>query len=434
MFFLAFGLGLANLKAQPNIVFIYADDWGWGDLSCHGNEWVKTPNIDKLASEGIDFQQFNVLNPVCSPSRVAALTGRYPSRYGINSVFYAKSKGPEQPDWLDVRAPTTAHFLQEAGYRTGHYGKWHMGDKKDSPYVTEYGFDEAAIYHGRGVGIAESNVADSAVAFILRNKNNPFYLNVWIHESHTAHSPSDKAKTLWKNETDEQRKIYGAVISDGDMEVGQVLQALEDAGIADNTIVVFATDNGPESTSTNRGKENKWGSYYSIGETGGFRGRKRSLYEGGVRVPFIVRWPGHTPKGMINTTTVISAVDLLPTFCEAAGVTVPASAECDGESLLAAFDGDTIKRTRPIYWLHTGANSLPDKWPRLAVKEGDWKLVSNFDGSQIELHNMKTDPFEETANDLSQKYPEITARLFQMVSTWYQGLPKTPDPSCMSAE
>ncbi|MBU2950954.1 sulfatase-like hydrolase/transferase [Tamlana agarivorans] len=434
VFCLGLFLSQEKLNAQPNIVFIYADDWGWGDLSCHGSKWLKTPNIDKLASEGIDFQQFNVLNPVCSPSRVAALTGRYPSRFGINSVFYAKRKGPEQPDWLDVRAPTTARFLQEAGYHTGHYGKWHMGHKDDSPKVTAYGFDEAAIYHGRGEKIRDSKIADSAVAYIKRNKNKPFFLNVWIHESHTAHAPSHKAKKLWENETDAQRKIYGAVISDGDLKVGKVLKALDDAGIADNTIVVFSSDNGPERTSTNKGRENKWGSYYSIGETAGFRGRKRSLYEGGVRVPFIVRWPGHTPKGINNRSTVISAVDLLPTFCEAAGVTVPESAACDGESLLAAFNGDTIKRTRPLFWLHTGANSLPNKWPRLAVREGDWKLVSNFDGSKMELHNMKTDAFEKTENDLSKKQPELASRLFQMVSTWYKELPKTVDPSCLSAK
>ena len=434
VFLLTLWFGVSNLHAQPNIVFIYADDWGWGDLSCHGNEWVKTPNLDKLASEGIDFQQFNVLNPVCSPSRVAALTGRYPSRYGINSVFGAKKKSPEQPDWLDVKAPTTARFLQKAGYRTGHYGKWHMGNESDSPYVTEYGFDEAATYHGRGNGINVSNVGDSAVAFISKNKNNPFYLNVWIHESHTAHSPSDKAKKLWENETDEQRKIYGAVISDGDLKVGQVLQALDDAGIADNTIVVFATDNGPENTSTSKGIENKWGSFYSIGETGGFRGRKRSLYEGGVRVPFIVRWPGHTPEGLINKTTVLSAVDLLPTFCAAAGVNVPESAACDGESLLDAFNGKLIKRTRPIYWLSTGAASEPNNWPRLALREGDWKIVANFDGSRIELHDMASDPFEETAKDLSKVHPDITTRLYHMAHQWYLELPKKADPSTLSGD
>ena len=151
-----------------------------------------------------------------------------------------------------------------------------------------------------------------------------------------------------------------------------------------------------------------------------------------MRVPFIVRWPGHTPKGIINNTTVITAVDLLPTFCEAAKVKVPASAKCDGESLLAAFDGDAIKRTRPIYWLHTGASG-GNNWPRLALREGDWKIVANYDGSRIELHDMASDPYEETANDLSKKRPEIASRLYQMASTWYQSLPKTADPSCLSA-
>jgi N-acetylgalactosamine-6-sulfatase len=433
-FYVMVFIGTVNLKAQqPNIVFIYADDWGWGDLSCHGSDWMLTPNIDKLASEGIDFYQFNVLNPVCSPSRVAALTGRYPSRYGINSVFYATNIGDEQPDWLDPEAPTTARFLQAAGYHTAHYGKWHMGAKTDNPSVYEYGFDEAAAYHAANTpSIDKSNVADSAVAFILRNSDRPFFLDVWIHESHTAHSPSDEALALWEDETDEQRQIYGAVISDGDMKVGQVLDALDEAGITDNTIVVFGTDNGPESTSTSVGEEGSWGSYYSIGETGGYRGQKRSLFEGGVRVPFIVRWPGHTPEGIINDTTVITAVDLLPTFCEAAGVTVPDSALCDGESLLAAFNGDTVTRTRPVYWLHTGSSTQPNNWPRLAVRDGIWKLVTTFDGSQQELHNMVTDEYEDIDNDLSEQYPEIVDSLFTMAIEWYAELPTEPDPDCIS--
>ncbi|MBU2951700.1 sulfatase-like hydrolase/transferase [Tamlana agarivorans] len=436
VFYLSLCLGYTSSNAQsntkPNIIFIYADDWGWGDLSCHGSDWMQTPNIDKLASEGIDFHQFNVLNPVCSPSRVAAITGRYPARYGINSVFYATRPGPEQPDWLDPNAPTTARFLQAAGYQTAHYGKWHMGEKPDNPSVYDYGYDEAAAYHASNTpGISKHVVADSAVAFINRNKSRPFYLDVWLHESHTAHSPSSEAMDLWNGETDAQRKIYGAVISDGDLKVGKVLQALDDAGISDNTIVVFSTDNGPEGTSDAVGEENKWGSFYSIGETGGYRGRKRSLYEGGIRVPFIVRWPDHTPQGVINNTSVITAVDLLPTFCEAAGVTVPSSALSDGESMLSAFKGATADRTRPVFWLHTGASS-PDNWPRLAVRDGKWKLVSNFDGTQLELHNMETGEFEDSADDLSAQYPEIADKLFKMVTDWYAELPTEPDPNCLS--
>jgi hypothetical protein len=150
---------------KPNIVFIYADDWGWGDLSCHGNTWLKTPRLDKLASEGIDFQQFNVLSPICSPSRAAALTGRFSGRFGINTVF-GVGKPPEMPDWLDPKAPTTPRLLKAAGYRTGHFGKWHLGEGK--PTMADYGFDESAVYHGPGpkVGPYGNDIPDQAVKFI----------------------------------------------------------------------------------------------------------------------------------------------------------------------------------------------------------------------------------------------------------------------------
>lgn len=159
--------------SKPNIVFIYADDWGWGDLSCHGNTWLKTPRLDKLASEGIDFQQFNVLSPVCSPSRAAALTGRFPGRFGINTVF-GVGKPPEMPDWLDPKAPTTPRLLKAAGYRTGHFGKWHLGEGK--PTMADYGFDESAVYHGPGpkVGPSGNDIPNHAVKFIEANKDRPF--------------------------------------------------------------------------------------------------------------------------------------------------------------------------------------------------------------------------------------------------------------------
>ena len=211
--------------AKPNIVFIYADDWGWGDLSCHGNTWLKTPRIDKLASEGIDFQQFNVLSPVCSPSRAAAMTGRFPGRFGINTVF-GVSKPPEMPDWLDPKAPTTPRLLKAAGYRTGHFGKWHLGIGK--PTMADYGIDDSAVYHGPGpkVGPYGNDIPNQAVKFIEANKDRPFYVNVWLHESHLAHSPSDESMARWKH-LDSRQQVYAAVITDGDNKVGLILDALE---------------------------------------------------------------------------------------------------------------------------------------------------------------------------------------------------------------
>ncbi|MCB1089722.1 MAG: sulfatase-like hydrolase/transferase, partial [Verrucomicrobiae bacterium] len=172
--------------SKPNIVFIFADDWGWGDLSCHGHPWLKTPNLDRLAREGTDFQQFNVLNPVCSPSRTAAMTGMVPARFCVHQHF-APGQNTERgmPDWLDPTAPTTARFLKGAGYRTGHFGKWHLTNTGalDAPKPSAYGFDRFAIYAGPGAAADQADVHDTArnaVRFIRESKGQPFFLDVWI--------------------------------------------------------------------------------------------------------------------------------------------------------------------------------------------------------------------------------------------------------------
>ena len=426
---------LAALQAadapKPNIVFIYADDWGWGDLSCHGNTWLKTPRLDRLAGEGIDFQQFNVLSPVCSPSRAAAMTGRFPGRFGINTVF-GVGKPPEMPDWLDPRAPTTPRLLKAAGYRTGHFGKWHLGEGK--PTMAEYGFDESAVYHGPGpkVGPYGNEIPDRAVKFIEANKNRPFYVNVWLHESHLAHNPSQEAMEKWKH-LDPRQQVYAAVITDGDNKVGIILDALERCGIAQNTLVVFSSDNGPAKTKENdKGVPGKYRGHYNVGETGGLRGQKTSLFEGGVCVPFIVRWPGHAPAGLKNDASVLTAVDLLPTFCAAAGVTIPTNADGDGENMLRAFKGEPIQRTRPFFWRTNGDKKAPDFWPDLAVREGDWKLVTTFDGHRVELHNLKTNRGENVTKDQSKEHPGMAARLTALVRDWNATLPTKADPACLA--
>lgn len=430
-------LTLSSLAAaennKPNIVFIYADDWGWGDLSCHGNTWLKTPNLDKLASEGIDFQQFNVLSPICSPSRTAAMTGRFPSRFGINSVF-GGGKPPEMPDWLDPNAPTTPRYLKAAGYRTGHFGKWHLGE--GGPTMADYGIDDSAVYHGPGPKTPASgnDIPEHAVKFIEANKDHAFYVNVWLHESHLTHSPSDASMEHWKH-LDPRQQVYAAVITDGDNKVGMILDALDRCGITQNTMVVFSSDNGPAKLKEgDKGEPGKYRSHYNVGETGGLRGRKTSLFEGGVRVPFLIRWPGRAPAGVKDTTTVLTAVDLLPTFCAAAGVTPPpeANGDGDGENLLEAFKGKPAQRTRPIFWRTAGNKSDPNYWPDLAVRDGDWKLVTTFDGKQTELHNLTSDRSEDIAKDQSKQNPEITARLSKLVLDWYATLPTTADPSCLS--
>ncbi len=428
---------------KPNIVFIFADDWGWGDLSCHGHPWLKTPNLDRLAAEGTDFQQFNVLNPVCSPSRSAVMTGQYPARYSIHGHFAAPKSNAlrNMPDWLDAKAPTLPRFLKEAGYRTAHFGKWHLTnrDTQGAPKPEAYGYDEASVFNGG----AEWPSADlhvcgrDAAAFIKANANSPFFINAWIHESHLPHVPTAASMEKWKH-LDKQKQVYAAVITDGDNAVGRILDALKESGVEGNTIVLFSSDNGPEYTGKDKKKNasdedagaSGFGNFYSVGETGGLRGRKRSLFEGGVRVPFLVRWPGKTPAGVKNDMTAFTAVDLLPTLCAAAGITLPASYKGDGENLLAAFKGENVKRTRPIFWEWRGGGG-GDLWPNLAVREGDWKLAMTYDEKRVELHQLVNDRAE--SRDVAKEHPEIVARLSEMAKEWKATLPVNPDSHCISA-
>ncbi len=436
---------VATLAAatKPNIVIIYADDWGWGDLGCHGHPWLKPPHLDRLASEGTDFQQFNVLNPVCSPSRTALMTGHYPARYSVHQHFAAPASNHARnmPDWLDPKAPTLPRILKQAGYRTAHFGKWHLTnrDTHGAPKPEAYGYDEFAIFNG-GAELPSADMhatAANTVAFIKANKGKPFFVNAWLHESHTPHVPTAESMEKWKH-LDKQKQVYSAVITDGDNAVGAILDALKTEGVESNTLVMFSSDNGPESTGGNPAQKlldqdaqvTGYGTHYSIGQTGGLRGRKRSLFEGGVRVPFVVRWPGHLPAGAKNETTAFTAVDLLPTLCAAASVALPADYKGDGENLIDVFNGKHQARTRPIFWEWQGKAAEPDWWPRLAVRDGDWKLMLTADAKRAELHNLAKDRAE--AKNLAKDHPEIVARLTKLVLDWKATLPEKPNPDCLT--
>jgi arylsulfatase A-like enzyme len=424
-------------ERRPNIVFILADDWGWGDLSCHGNPKVHTPNIDRLAAQGIEFAQFNVCNPVCSPSRTAAMTGHFPARYGIYQHFagHALNRQRGMPDWLDPKAPMVSRILQSAGYRTGHFGKWHLTHETipDAPHPRGYGFDESAVYNGPPPHTTSDQLAEDAVKFIVKNKDVPFYVNVWLHETHTPHYPSAAALAA-QTGLDEQHRVYAAVVADGDRKVGRILDTLHDLGLDEKTLVIFSSDNGPEWTGGEKTKQLRdgMGTYYSVGETGGRRGRKRSLFEGGVHVPFIVRWPEHSPVGLKDNSTVIAAVDLLPTLCAAVGVALPAGYEPDGENMLAAFEGHPTVRTKPLFWEWRGTDMEPDWWPRLAVRDGEWKLLMGSSEARLELYNLLNDPRERT--NLASIERDRATRLSRLAREWRAGLPASPPEDCISKQ
>jgi len=422
---------------KPNILFIFADDWGWGDLSCHGNEVYSTPNLDKLASEGTDFYQFNVNNPVCSPSRTAVMTGHFPARYSVHQHFATLEHHitAGMPDWLDPNPLMMPRLFKEAGYTTGHFGKWHLANRtiSDAPMPPEYGYDEYAAFNIPGPQIHVNDACDKAVDFIRKHRDRPFFINLWIHETHTPHYPSEESMTRYSH-LDEQRRVYASVIADGDKRIGNVLDVLKELKLEENTLVVFSSDNGPENPGPHREMDHDstgkgLGTYYSVGTTGGLRGQKRSLYEGGVKVPFIVRWPGKVPAGKINKATEITAVDLLPTFCAAAGIKLPEGYTPDGENMLSAFKGEEPKRTKPIFWEwrgHSGGNN----WPRLAVRYGDWKLLTNSDKSRVELYKIPQDWPE--GNNVAADHQDVVKQLLDMVFAWKATLPVNPNPRCFS--
>lgn len=431
---------------QPNIIFIFADDLGWGDISKHGHPDIRTPNIDRIANEGSEFYQFSVSNPVCSPSRAAVITGQYPARHSVNRHFstFEHHDNFNMPDWLDNNVVTMPGILQKAGYKTAHFGKWHLTNRKikDAPLPTEYGYDEAAVFNGPGPQTDTFKLYDDATDFIKRNKDVPFFINLWIHETHTPHYPPKDSMAKYTH-LNEQDQVYAAVVDGADQRIGKILNLLDELNLAENTLVVFSSDNGPEVT----GPKSRYfhpndpdgkvegieplGTYFSVGKTAGLRGKKRDTYEGGLRVPFLVRWPGTVPVGRIDTQSVVTAVDLLPTFADIAGAKLPQDYKSDGQSILPLLKGGTIEREKPMFWQWQYGNKSGKK-AMLAVREGPWKLFFYQDKGNVELYNVMTDRAESM--NVANQYPDIVNKLKKLVVNWEKTLPVTPVASTFSQQ
>ncbi|MDB2385246.1 sulfatase-like hydrolase/transferase [Polaribacter sp.] len=444
MFFCASIIKGQAKQQKPNIIFIFADDWGYGDLSAHGSTWIKTPHLDEMISEGMDFANFTVNSPVCSPSRVAVMTGQFPARQSIHQHFqgWKAHKKRGMPDWMDPTDMSFPKYFQEAGYVTGHFGKWHLGWRaKDAPIESDYGYDEYATFNGsKTIEIPKSRSVgvDYAENFIKKHKDEPFFINLWLHEAHTAHFPQERFMDEFGN-LDEQKQVYASIIAEGDEAVGRINKLLKELNLDENTLVVFSTDNGPEWEGSEKEKLHKGevengvaglGKFYSVGETGGLKGQKRSLFAGGIRVPFVAKWPGVIPAGVEDKTSVVTAVDLLPTFFEAANIQMPADYKPDGESILSAFKEKDFKRSKPIFWEWRGGSSHDYTWPSLGVRDGDWKLVVDVTGEKFELFNEKEDWKEE--NNVAEENPEKAKELLSMVNNWKATLPTEPRASAIS--
>jgi len=416
-------LGAAQTE-RPNIIIMNIDDMGYSDPSCFGGDYVNTTNIDQLANEGLTLTQFYTACPISSPSRVGLTTGMYPTRWGINTFLQERVNNAknEQNDFLSDKAPSMARALKASGYATGHFGKWHMGggrDVKNAPSITNYGFDEYSstwespdpdpkLTSTNWIWAPTDEVKrwdrtayfiDKTLDFLSRHKGEPCFVSLWPDDVHTP----------WVYDGDEasQRQSFQSlsiVLAELDRQIGRFMQGLKDLGIDQNTIVIFTGDNGPAPA-------------FDGHRTNDFRGQKGTLYEGGIRMPFIIRWPDHIPAGVKNDKSVVCMVDLFPSLCQIAGAEVPTNYPLDGIDMSDVITGQSEReRTTPLFW-EFGKTKADRVSPHIAVREGEWKLLVNADGSKVELYNMTTD-FNEQHNVASAN-PTITQRLKQAAIEWF---------------
>ena len=449
---MSFTLSVWNASAaetKPNIILLFIDDMGWADFSCFGNTNATTPNVDRMAAEGIAFESFYVNSPICSPSRVAISTGTYPQRWKISSYLAdrASNKSRGLANWLDPKAPMLARSLKQAGYSTGHFGKWHMGgqrDVNDAPAITEYGFDESLTnFEGMGAKLLPTTIdkdgkkgriwgdavrlgepvtwmerseittgfIEATIAFMKKAEaaGKPFYVNVWTDDVHSPFWPSyERIK-----KTNNKRELYLAVLEEMDKQFAPLFDFIRnDERLRNNTMILVCSDNGPEP---------------DAGRAGALKGFKTHLYEGGIRSSLIVWAPGLMSKSAIGTRnkdSVFSAMDLTPSLLKLTGVPAPTDANYDGEVLLDVLLGRSNKsRKSPIYFSrppdrknYYGFQNLPD----LAVRHEKWKLLCDYDGSRPELYDLSSDPSE--SKNLVDTQPDVANDLANKVINWHKSI------------
>lgn len=427
-----------------NIILIVADDLGYRDLGSYGNKIVRTPSLDALASEGIRFSQFYTNSPVCSPSRAAFMTGRFPSELDIHYIFQtqAQNQAAGIADYLDPQIPNIANELQSVGYTTAHFGKWHLTGSQITPAppkMVDYGFDKAKEWHSL-VDLSDEYhranlpqvLVDESIQFISQ-ANKPFFLNLWFVMPHAPLNPTPAQLQRYQHlqtvgaPYPGAQAIYYASVSALDAAVGNLIDYLKTNNLIDNTVILFVSDNGPETYAANNAHHS------GVGSVGVFRGRKRSLYEGGLRVPFILRDPAATGVGSENPA-LVSGVDLLPTILEYAGVAIPAG--LSGESFKAAVDDPQWQRHNPLLWdwrfgdLAFLEDPQINKSPMVAIREGNYKLLFTPQATvcegvaitpRFELYDIDKDPQE--IDNISNDFPSIASALEFKALTWLQTLP-----------
>lgn len=425
-------IALAQAR-PPNIVLLVADDMGYADIGVHGSKDIPTPNIDALAGAGVRFTDAYVTGAYCSPTRAGLLTGRYPQRFG-----HEFNLGPLAPHGLPLSETTLADRLRAAGYRTAVFGKWHLGGGEKFHPMSR-GFDEFfgflggqhsyvdtatasvdPILDGRKPATTMTYLTDAlaarAVEFIKREKARPFLLYLAFNAVHTPMHATDKYLARFTDITDPRRRTYAAMLSAMDDAIGRTLATIRDEGIEENTLVIFFSDNGGPTM---------LGTTINGASNAPLRGSKRQTWEGGIRVPFILRWKGHVPEGKTDARPIIQ-LDVLPTMLAAAGIPLGKQSNVDGVNLLPFIAGkDPGPVHEALYWRLGGM---------MAIRKGDWKLVKTQDGalppdpsvlsdlSAAELYNLAAD-IGETKN-LALTNPAKAKELADQWQEWNRELAK----------
>lgn len=412
---------------KPNIILIMADDLGYGDLGCYGQQKIKTPFIDQLASEGMRFSQAYAGGPVCTPSRCVLMTGVH------NGHAAARDNIPHYNTYLREGDITVAELLQQADYRCGGVGKWSLGDQDTEGKATNQGFDmwfgylnqdHAHYYYTEYLDdsyrasndyryelpgntetrkyYSHSIIADRALQFIRDSHDKSFFLYAAFSLPHYSALTEDKdqfavpsVEPYAEKDWDDKSKKYASMVHMLDRDVGRMMELLDELGLTDNTLVIFTSDNG--------GHRVLWEGFDTNGP---LRGHKRDLTEGGIRVPFIARWPGEVPAGECSDE-VIAFQDFLPTMAELAGVSIPEST--DGISVLKALKGKQMEEQRTLYWDYGHCRDRYDQ----AVRLGNWKGIRFGAESSIQLYNLEEDIGEE--HDLAKKYPAIVKEIDEIM-------------------
>ena len=423
---------------RPNLLIVLCDDLGYGDLACYGNKEIKSPNVDAFAAQGLRLTHCFAAAPNCSPSRTGMMTGRTPTRVGVwNWIpFFSPMHVPRSEI-------TIATLLRNAGYQTCHVGKWHLNgcfNLPEQPQPWDHGFNHwfstqnnalpnhrnpvNFVRNGREVGPLEGYAADLVVDEAIhwlrdnREPDHPFFLFTCFHEPHEPIASAKQYTDLYPSDDPSYSAHHGNV-SQMDAAFGRLMKALDDLKLSDNTLVFFTSDNGPAITAM-----------HPHGSSGSLRDKKGYLYEGGIRVPGIIRWPGVISAGS-ETDQLVSGVDVLPTFCEIAEVQPPTDRALDGISILPLLKGKSLTRTKPLYWHFNRASSEV----KVALRDGPWKILARLTTPEIargggieqadrdaitraqltgfELYRLDHDPIE--SNEVSETYPEQFARLRTMI-------------------